>query len=84
MRNMLAFLAALVLTFVGLGAWRDWYTVGTLPAEGARVAFRVEIDGGKVFSDLVQSAKAVSRKISERQSKDKEKDAKSSEGPAPE
>jgi hypothetical protein len=81
MRNMLAFLAALVLTFIGLGAWRDWYTVGTLPAEGTRVAFRVEIDGGKVFSDLVQSAKAVSRKISE-QSKDKDKDGKASEKPA--
>jgi hypothetical protein len=82
MRNMLAFLAALFLTFAGLGAWRDWYTVGGLPAEGARVAFRVEIDGGKVFSDLVQSAKAVSRKINERQAKEKE--AKTSEAPAEE
>jgi len=83
MRNMLAFLAALVLTFVGLGAWRDWYSVGTLPADGARMAFRVEIDGGKVFSDLVQSAKAVSRKISEQgKDKDKEKDAKAIESPA--
>ena len=79
---MLAFLAALVLTFTGLGAWRDWYTIGTLPAEGAKVAFRVEIDGAKVLSDLVQSAKAVSRKISEQQNKDKEKDAKASEKPA--
>lgn len=71
MRNLLAFLAALVLTFAGLGAWRGWYTLSPLPAEGARVAFRVEIDGGKVFGDLVQSAKAVSRKITEQESKDK-------------
>jgi len=67
MRNMLAFLAALFLIFAGLGAWRGWYGVESQKADTGKFAFRVEVNGLKVLDDVVQAARAVGRKLSEKQ-----------------
>ncbi len=61
MRNLLAILAILILLFSGLGFWRGWYLVESLPAESGRCAFRVEIDYQKLGIDCVGAGKSVIR-----------------------
>jgi hypothetical protein len=56
MRNLLALLAAVVLSFSIAGFWRGWYSVETMPAEAGRSAFRVEIDRSKVAGDVADVA----------------------------
>ena len=62
MRNLLAFLAAIVLIFLGLGAWRGWYGVTRQESELGKVAFRLEIDAVRIGSDAMQAVKSLSRK----------------------
>jgi hypothetical protein len=52
MRNLLALIALLFLTFGGVGAWRGWYGFEGQSAPAGKIAFRVEIDGGKVIDDI--------------------------------
>jgi hypothetical protein len=52
MRNLLAFLAALVLIFVGIGWYRGWYNVETTQAAPGHSAVKVDIDSGKIGQDL--------------------------------
>ena len=59
MRNLLAFLAAIVLIFVGLGTWRGWYGVTRQSSDQGKAAFRLEIDTERIGSDAAQSVKAV-------------------------
>jgi hypothetical protein len=60
-RNLLAFLAAIVLIFVGLGAWRGWYGVTRQPADQGKAAFRLEIDTDRIGQDASQAVKSLSR-----------------------
>lgn len=62
MRNLLALLAAVVLLFGGFGLWRDWYSFQGQSASAGKVAFRVEIDGVKVVSDVVELFKSMAKK----------------------
>src|SRR2546423_322392 len=47
MRNLLAFLAAAVLAFVGLGWYLDWYKVQSVPSTPGHQSFTVEVNGTK-------------------------------------
>ena len=62
MRNLLAFLAAVVLIFAGLGAWRGWYGVTRQSSDEGKAAFRLEIDTDRIGSDAAQAAKSLSRR----------------------
>ena len=62
MRNLLAFLAAFVLIFLGLGAWRGWYGITRQTSDLGKVAFRFEIDAVRIGSDAMEAVKALSRK----------------------
>jgi len=52
MRNLLAFLALLIIAFAVLGGWRGWYSVGSVSAETGKFAFRVEVRIDKMGSDI--------------------------------
>jgi hypothetical protein len=67
MRNLLAFVAGLVLLFSTLGWWRGWYRVESQPAEQGQSAFRVELNYSKVGQDFVEAGKSVYRTLSRSQ-----------------
>jgi hypothetical protein len=60
-RNLLALLAAIVLIFLGLGAWRGWYGVTRQSADLGKVAFRFEIDAARMGQDAMQAVRSLSR-----------------------
>jgi hypothetical protein len=77
MRNLLAGLAALIILVGALGWFRSWYTVGTLPADPGRFAFRVEVDATKVGSDMVDALRWVQSKFSsDKQDSEEDKSGK--------
>lgn len=59
MRNTLAGLAALVILAAVLGGARSWYSVGGLPADPGKFAFRVEFDAPKIGTDVTDSLRWV-------------------------
>lgn len=61
MRNLLAFMAAIVLIFLGLGAWRGWYGVTRQESDLGKVAFRFEIDAVRIGADAMQAVRSLSR-----------------------
>ena len=63
MRNLLAFLAVVVIAALALGSGRGWYTVHLLDAEAGKSAFRVEIDRTKIGTDFLDGARTVQRTL---------------------
>ena len=61
MRNLLAFMAAIVLIFLGLGAWRGWYGITRQESDLGKVAFRFEIDAVRIGADAMQAVRSLSR-----------------------
>jgi hypothetical protein len=52
MKNLLAFVAAAVLMFVGVGYYLDWFQVFNGPAASGHHVFSVDLDEGKIDADL--------------------------------
>jgi hypothetical protein len=77
MRNVLALLAFLLLTFSGTGLWRGWYSVSMLPSEPGRSAFRVEINRTQVADDVSNLARTIVRTLTRDQDEKKSKEAES-------
>jgi hypothetical protein len=73
MRNLLAAAALLVILAGTLGWCRSWYNIASAPADGGRYAFRVEVDGLKVCSDVMDLLRYAHSKFT------KEKDEKAGE-----
>ncbi len=82
MRNLLAGLSALVILVGCLGWFREWYTIGTLPAEPGRFAFRFEVDGARVSGDVIDTLRYAQDKFSS--SKEEKAESKSKEKPGKE
>jgi hypothetical protein len=59
LRNLLAFLAAAVLTFAGVGWYLDWFKIQTAPAASGHQRVEVDIDASKIGSDLQRGSKEV-------------------------
>ena len=68
MRNMLAFLAAVVLTVAVLGWYLDWYKVGTHPAAEGHQNLSIDINTTKIGTDL-QKGEENLQKILEKNAK---------------
>jgi hypothetical protein len=68
MRNMLAFLAAVVLTVGGLGWYLDWYKVRSHPAEEGHHNLSIDINTTKIGTDL-QKGEENLQKILEKNAK---------------
>jgi hypothetical protein len=69
MRNLLAFLAVLVLGFAALGFCCGWYEVESLPSAEGRSAYRIDIDRTKVTNDVKGAARWIARKLREKEEK---------------
>ena len=65
MRNLLAFVGALVVTVAGLGYYLGWYTVRTGPSPAGR-SVTVDIDTGKIGQDLSRAEQKLHKKLEER------------------
>jgi hypothetical protein len=79
MRNLLAFLAALVLTVAGVGWYLDWYKLrsGTLPSGHHNI--NIDIDTGKFTEDLQKGEEKLHNLLEKRrqeQNAKREADAK--------
>ncbi len=70
MRNVLAFVAALVLTVVGVGWYLGWYRVSSPPSGEGRHNVNFEFNTIKIEEDLNRGGEKV-QKLIERARKDR-------------
>jgi hypothetical protein len=71
MRNLLAFLAAVVL-IVGVTGWcRSWYAVETVPADVGKVAFRVDVNCLQIAHDARDGVRAVRQALERKETVEK-------------
>ena len=59
MKNLLAFLAALVLTVAGVGWYLGWFEVHNAPPHHGRHRVNIDIDTNKVGDDLEKGKAAI-------------------------
>jgi hypothetical protein len=63
MRNMLAFLATLVLCFVGFGWYLGWYKIRSSPAPTGQRSLTVDINAAKIGDDLHKAEQKLQKKL---------------------
>jgi hypothetical protein len=71
MRNLLAFLAAAVLTFLGVGWYLDWYHVKSSPADVGHHRVDIDINGDKIIKDVETGVQKGEQKLQNALEKDK-------------
>jgi hypothetical protein len=71
MRNLLAFLAAAVLTFLGVGWYLDWYHVKSSPASAGHHRVDIDINGEKIVDDVHKGVEKGEKKLQNALEKDK-------------
>ncbi len=59
MKNLLAFLAAAVLVFVGVGWYLDWFHVRPAPAATGHHAYSIDVNADKIQADVQQGGEKV-------------------------
>ena len=69
MRNMLAFLAAVVVTVAAVGWYLGWYTVGTVPTLTGHNKVTVDIDNVKIGKDIHVASEKIENKLAERRNR---------------
>ena len=63
MRNLLAFAAALVLAFAGIGWYRGWYKVESEPSKAGHQSVNIDFNRDKIAEDSAQGVKKVEEKL---------------------
>ena len=66
MRNLLAFLAALTLTFTGVGWYLGWYHVQWLPAPSGHRRLVIDVDADKTVEDLGKGGRKILHEIQDK------------------
>ncbi len=66
MRNLLAFLAAVVLAFAGVGWYLGWYKVDTAWLSSGHLDVHGDINGPKIKEDIREGEKEVEDAIKKR------------------
>jgi hypothetical protein len=59
MRNLLAFFAAALLTFAGLGWYLDWYTISSSPEPDGHRQVNINLNTDKIEQDLEKGSQKV-------------------------
>jgi hypothetical protein len=71
MRNILAFLGALVLTLLVVGWYENWFQVRTTPGTDGKRNISIDIDSTKVTSDIEEAEHKVQTFVEEEAKKTK-------------
>jgi hypothetical protein len=66
MRNMLAFLAAVALTVIGVGWYLDWFKVHSVPASSGHRALSIDVDTNKVSHDLLDAEHKIEKRLADK------------------
>lgn len=66
MRNLLAFLAAVLLTLAGVGWYLDWYHIRSTPIEGGQKSVTVDINTKKIGEDLLKAEQKIQQRLAEK------------------
>jgi hypothetical protein len=66
MRNMLAFLAAVTLTVVGVGWYLDWFKLHSVPASSGHRALSIDVDTSKIKHDIHQAEQKIETKLADK------------------
>jgi hypothetical protein len=84
-RNLLAFLAAALIAFLGLGWYLDWYKVSSAPSTGGHRQVKIDINANKIGEDLDKGSKKVRSALEKNAKKEGAADqAAEKKKPAPE
>jgi hypothetical protein len=59
MKNLLAFLAAALLVFVGVGLYLNWFHINRGPADTGHKAFSVDFNTDKIEKDVKKGGEKV-------------------------
>jgi hypothetical protein len=78
MRNILAFLGALVVTLVAVGWYENWFQVRTTPGPDGNRNISIDIDSKKVGDDITKTENKIETFLDE-----KTKEAKPTTSTAP-
>jgi hypothetical protein len=70
MRNLLAFLSAVVLLVGGVGWYRGWYHVQNSPAPSGHHAVNIDIDKDKIGKDLQEGEEELQKVIEKKLKED--------------
>ena len=66
MRNMLAFLAAMALAFVGTGWYLNWFAFKSAPAPSGHRSVTVDFNTPKIAADLLEAEHKLQQKLAEK------------------
>jgi len=83
MRNLLAFVAAVVISFAVVGYYLDWYALSSGPVATGERNVTVDFHTKKIGQDLRSAEQAVEHKISQRVKQNEARSVKPSEGDVP-
>lgn len=70
MRNLLAFLAAALLAFLGLGWYFNWYTIQSVPLSQGHQGFTIDVNKDKIGKDVIKGAGKVQQALEKHQQAD--------------
>jgi hypothetical protein len=71
MRNILAFLGALVLTLLAVGWYENWFQVRTTPGTDGNRNITIDIDSTKVTTDIEETEHKIQTFVEEEAKKTK-------------
>jgi hypothetical protein len=63
MRNLLAFFAAALIVFAGLGYYLDWYKIDRVPTATGHQQLNIDIDGKKISADVRRGTERGAEKV---------------------
>jgi hypothetical protein len=66
MRNMLAFLAAVTLTVIGVGWYLDWFKLHSVPASSGHRALSIDVDTSKISHDLHDAEHKIETRLADK------------------
>jgi hypothetical protein len=82
MRNLLAFMAAVVLTVAGLGWYLGWYRIHSAPAADGHRNVNIDLNTDKITEDIHRAERKILEQANEHLQPAKEKGEKRGENSA--